>query len=93
MNTANSLENISMEEWERVNRINVHGVLHCVQSVGKVMKSQPRTTHPGRNRQRDGGKGSIVNIGSIHSFLSAPGTAQYTSSKHAMLGLTKSAGM
>lgn len=82
-----------MEEWERVNRVNVHGVLHCIQSVGRAMKSQPRIIHPGRERQRDAGKGSIVNIGSIHSFLSAPGTAQYTSSKHAMLGLTRSAGM
>lgn len=93
MNTAISLENLSMEEWERVNRVNVHGVLHCLQAVGKAMKSQPRVELPGRNCQRDGGRGSIVNIGSIHSFLSAPGTAQYTTSKHAMLGLTRSAGM
>lgn len=92
MNTAISLENISMEEWERVSRVNVYGVLHCIQSVGRAMKSQPRITLPGRERPRDGGKGSIVNIGSIHSFLSAPGTAQYTTSKHAMLGLTRSAG-
>lgn len=82
-----------MDEWERVNRVNVHGVLHCIQSVARVMKSQPRITIPGRERPRDGGKGSIVNIGSIHSFLSAPGTAQYTTSKHAMLGLTRSAGV
>lgn len=82
-----------MDEWERVNRVNVHGVLHCIQSVARVMKSQPRITVPGRERPRDGGKGSIVNIGSIHSFLSAPGTAQYTTSKHAMLGLTRSAGV
>ncbi|CAI7565120.1 unnamed protein product [Penicillium bialowiezense] len=93
MNTAISLENLSMEEWERVNRVNVHGVLHCLQAVGKAMKSQPRVELPGRNCQRDGGRGSIVNIGSIHSFLSAPGTAQYTTSKHAMLGLTRSAAM
>ncbi|KAI9926207.1 hypothetical protein ASPWEDRAFT_160368 [Aspergillus wentii DTO 134E9] len=93
MTTAISLENISMEEWERVNRVNVHGILYCMQAVGKAMKSQPRITFPGRNRSRDGGKGSIVNIGSIHSFLSAPGTAQYTTSKHAMLGLTRAAAL
>ncbi|KAJ5766761.1 uncharacterized protein N7511_004377 [Penicillium nucicola] len=93
MNTAISLEDIPIEEWERVNRVNVHGILHCMQAVGKAMKSQPRITLAGRDRPRDAGKGSIVNIGSIHSFLSAPGTAQYTTSKHAMLGLTRSAAM
>jgi NAD(P)-dependent dehydrogenase (short-subunit alcohol dehydrogenase family) len=93
MTTAISLEDISLEEWDRVNRVNVNGILHCMQAVGKAMKSQPRIKFSGRDRSRDGGKGSIVNIGSIHSFLSAPGTAQYTTSKHAMLGLTRSAGM
>lgn len=81
-----------MDEWERVNRVDVHGILYCMQAVGKAMKLQQRIMFPGRDRLRDGGKGSIVNIGSIHSFLSAPGTAQYTTSKHAMLGLTRSAG-
>jgi NAD(P)-dependent dehydrogenase (short-subunit alcohol dehydrogenase family) len=93
MNTAISLEDISLEEWERVNRVNVYGILHCMQAVGKAMKAQSRITLTHRNKPRDGGKGSIVNIGSIHSFLSAPGTAQYTTSKHAMLGLTRSAGI
>jgi NAD(P)-dependent dehydrogenase (short-subunit alcohol dehydrogenase family) len=93
MNTAISIEDISLEEWERVSRVNVYGILNCLQAVGKAMKSQSRTTVTCRDKPRDGGKGSIVNIGSIHSFLSAPGTAQYTTSKHAMLGLTRSAGI
>lgn len=87
------MDDIPLDEWERVNRVNVNGIFHCMQAVSKVMKSQERTALPGTNHARDGGKGSIVNIGSIHSFLSAPGTAQYTTSKHAMLGLTRSAGM
>lgn len=95
MDTAIPLEDISMEEWERVSRVNVHGILNCMQAVGKAMKSQHRRSEqvPGRSQSRDCGKGAIVNIGSIHSFLSAPGTAQYTTSKHAVLGLTRSAGM
>ncbi|KAL4966917.1 SDR family NAD(P)-dependent oxidoreductase [Aspergillus stella-maris] len=91
MSSAISMEDITPEEWERVNRVNVLGILHSIQAVAKIMKNQDRKDVLIRGRVRDAGRGSIVNIGSIHSFLTAPGTAQYTASKHAMLGLTKSA--
>ncbi|KAF3480834.1 uncharacterized protein GIQ15_06181 [Arthroderma uncinatum] len=81
--------NLTVDEWERVNQINVHGVLYCMQAIGKVMQSQEPVPFPGLHGVRTGQRGSIVNLGSIHSFLSAPGTAQYTASKHAVLGLSR----
>ena len=38
-------------------------------------------------------KGSIVNCASVNSILGGAGTTGYTSSKHAVLGMTKSAAL
>ncbi|EFR05304.1 3-oxoacyl-[acyl-carrier-protein] reductase [Nannizzia gypsea CBS 118893] len=81
---------LSIEEWERVSRVNVQGVFHCMQAVGKVMRTQESLKTSGLHGPRAGQRGSIVNLGSIHSSQSAPGTAQYTASKHAVVGLTRS---
>jgi NAD(P)-dependent dehydrogenase (short-subunit alcohol dehydrogenase family) len=39
----------------------------------------------------EAGRGSIVNIASMASFVAAPGRGAYSASKHAVLGLTKAA--
>lgn len=38
-------------------------------------------------------RGSIVNLASIASYISVPSMVQYTTSKHAVLAITKTAGM
>ncbi|KAM5499852.1 putative secondary metabolism biosynthetic enzyme [Microsporum canis] len=81
--------NLTVDEWERVNRVNVQGVLHCMQAIGRVMRAQDQVTFSGLHGTRTGQRGSIVNLGSIHSSQSAPGTAHYTAFKHAVIGLTK----
>ncbi|DAA77807.1 TPA_exp: hypothetical protein A8136_5510 [Trichophyton benhamiae CBS 112371] len=81
---------LTIQEWERVSQVNVQGVLYCMQAIGKVMRTQEPFKASGLHGPRVGQRGSIVNLGSIHSFQSAPGTAQYTASKHAVVGLTKS---
>lgn len=42
---------------------------------------------------RDIGRGAIVNIASANSFAGLPGKMSYTVSKHAVMGLTKMAGL
>jgi NAD(P)-dependent dehydrogenase (short-subunit alcohol dehydrogenase family) len=69
--------NLSEEEWDKVQDINVKGVFLCLKYQAKAML----TTKNG---------GSIVNIGSVNSFLGFANGAAYVTSKHALIGLTSS---
>lgn len=56
------------------------------------MKGQEKQVIQGRNGPRDGGRGVIVNIGSCASYVATPNIVQYTTAKHAVLGMTRNAG-
>jgi NAD(P)-dependent dehydrogenase (short-subunit alcohol dehydrogenase family) len=72
------LEDLSYEQWKSVVDINLTGAFLCTQEAFKIMKSQePRG-------------GRIINNGSISAHAPRPNSAPYTSTKHAMTGLTKS---
>jgi NAD(P)-dependent dehydrogenase (short-subunit alcohol dehydrogenase family) len=72
------LEDLSYEQWKSVVDINLTGVFLCTQEAFKLMKSQsPRG-------------GRIINNGSISAHAPRPNSAPYTSTKHAITGLTKS---
>lgn len=70
-----AITDMSLAEWRRVIDLNVTGVFLAARAEMQVM--------------RERGRGSIVNISSIYGFVSGPGAAQYTASKHAVIGLTK----
>jgi NAD(P)-dependent dehydrogenase (short-subunit alcohol dehydrogenase family) len=59
--------------------INVKGTWRCMQRELAVMKTRSR--------------GAIVNTSSIAGLRGFPGLAAYTASKHAILGLTRSAAL
>ncbi|KAL2051268.1 hypothetical protein ABVK25_008517 [Lepraria finkii] len=61
----------------------------CVRAVSNAMSTQEPLTYEGRRGSRSLGRGSIVNMGSASSFVGAPGTMSYTTSKHAIIGFTK----
>jgi 3alpha(or 20beta)-hydroxysteroid dehydrogenase len=67
----------SVEEFERVQKINVTGVFLGMKTVGPVMCDQQR--------------GSIINISSVAGLKGTAGTIAYTASKWAVRGMTKSA--
>jgi NAD(P)-dependent dehydrogenase (short-subunit alcohol dehydrogenase family) len=72
------LEDISFEQWSTVVNTNLTGAFLCTQAAFRVMKAQsPRG-------------GRIINNGSISAYAPRPNSAPYTSSKHAITGLTKS---
>jgi len=73
-----SMEDISYEQWRSVIDTNLTGVFLCSQQAIRMMKSQ---TPVG---------GRIINNGSISAHTPRPFSAPYTSTKHAMTGLTKS---
>ncbi len=75
------LEELTLAQWKNVVDINLTGAFLCVQEAFRLMKSQvPRG-------------GRIINNGSISAHAPRPNSAPYTSTKHAITGLTKSASL
>ncbi|CAN7448735.1 SDR family NAD(P)-dependent oxidoreductase [Pseudorhodoferax sp. LjRoot39] len=75
------LEDLTLEQWKNVVDINLTGMFLCIQQAFRVMKSQ--TPRGGR----------IINNGSISATTPRPNSIAYTSTKHAVQGLTKSASL
>ena len=75
---AVGLEDLPFEKWKAVVDTNLTGVFLCTQEAIRMMKSQ--TPMGGR----------IINNGSISAHAPRPNSAPYTSTKHAVTGLTKS---
>lgn len=74
---AMPLEDLSYEQWKSVVDTNLTGAFLCAQQAIKIMKSQ----------SPKGGR--IINNGSISAHTPRPFSAPYTSTKHAITGLTK----
>ena len=92
MDTHNPMMDASVEEFEKLANINMKGTMLCVRAVSKAMSQQEAREAKGRYGPRNIGRGSIVNLGSGNSYVAVPGQTPYTSSKHAVIGITKSAG-
>jgi NAD(P)-dependent dehydrogenase (short-subunit alcohol dehydrogenase family) len=74
---AGPLEDLPLEQWKAVVDTNLTGSFVCTQEAIKIMKAQ--TPRGGR----------IINNGSISAHAPRPGSVAYTSTKHAVTGLTK----
>jgi NAD(P)-dependent dehydrogenase (short-subunit alcohol dehydrogenase family) len=72
---AMGFENVSFDDFERVLKTNVCGPFLCARAAMRLMSKT--------------GGGRIINNGSISAHTPRPGSACYTASKHAVLGLTK----
>ncbi|MFP6595227.1 MAG: SDR family oxidoreductase [Dehalococcoidia bacterium] len=70
------IEELTLEKWHATFSVNVDGLMMCTREAFKIMKGQ--------------GGGRIINIGSVASDRPREWSAPYTSSKHAVTGLTKS---
>ena len=75
------LEDLTIAQWKNVVDINLSGVFYCIQEAFRVMKTQ--TPQGGR----------IINNGSISAHAPRPNSIAYTSTKHAVQGLTKTASL
>ena len=72
------IEELPYEDWKRVVDVNLTGSFLCTQEAVRTMKSQ----------QPMGGR--IINNGSISAHTPRPNSVAYTSTRHAITGLTKS---
>jgi NAD(P)-dependent dehydrogenase (short-subunit alcohol dehydrogenase family) len=75
------LEDLPLEQWKRVVDTNLNGMFYGIQQAFRVMKSQ--TPRGGR----------IINNGSISAHAPRPFSIAYTATKHAVMGLTKTAAL
>ena len=70
------VRDMSMEQWERLIRVNLHGVVHG------VMAAYPRMIEQGF--------GHIVNTASLAGLVPTPGGTAYAMTKHAVVGMSTS---
>lgn len=69
------LENMSIEQWNRVISVNLTGTFNCTKSVIKYMKEQ--------------GEGRIINIASVVGEIGNFGQSNYAASKGGVIAFTK----
>ncbi len=72
------MEDLTYEQWTNVLNANLTGAFLCTQEAIRIMKAQ----------SPKGGR--IINNGSISAHAPRPNSVAYTSTKHAITGLTKS---
>jgi NAD(P)-dependent dehydrogenase (short-subunit alcohol dehydrogenase family) len=75
---ARSIDETPVEDWLKVISINLTGSFLCARAAFAQMRSQ----------SPQGGR--IINNGSISAYVPRVGSSPYTSSKHAITGLTRS---
>jgi NAD(P)-dependent dehydrogenase (short-subunit alcohol dehydrogenase family) len=69
------IDSYTLDDWNDVFDVNLRGVVHGIQAVYPIMI-----------RQRSG---HIVNTASLAGLVAAPGSASYTATKHAVVGISK----
>lgn len=78
---AAPLEDIAIEDWQRVVDTNLNGMFYGIRQAFRVMKSQSPMG------------GRIINNGSISAHAPRPHSIAYTATKHAVTGMTKAAAL
>ncbi|MEZ5787406.1 MAG: SDR family oxidoreductase [Xanthobacteraceae bacterium] len=74
---AMPIEDVPLETWRQVVDTNITGTFLCTQEAIRIMKAQ--TPRGGR----------IINNGSISAYAPRPLSVAYTTTKHAITGLTR----
>ncbi len=75
------LEDLTYESWQASVATNLTGSFLCIQQAFRIMKAQSPMG------------GRIINNGSISAYAPRPNSIAYTSTKHAVSGLTKTASL
>lgn len=72
------IDEVSLEDWNSVLNVNLGGMFHAARlAFGQMRRQQPQG-------------GRIINNGSLSAQTPRPGSVCYTTTKHAVTGLTKS---
>lgn len=69
----------TLEDWDRVIAVNQTGVFYCMKEELAVMQER--------------GSGAVINVSSIAGLRALPRQQAYVASKHAVIGMTKTAAL
>ncbi len=69
------VDSYTLDDWNDVLAVNLHGVVHGIQAVYPIMIRQ--------------GSGHIVNTASMAGLLASPGAVSYTAAKHAVVAISR----
>lgn len=72
------IDEMSLADWRRVTEVNITGMFLCARAAFAQMRRQ----------SPQGGR--IINNGSVSAQVPRPGSVAYTTSKHAVTGMTRS---
>lgn len=75
---AAPIDEVSLDDWDQVLRVNLHGMFVCAREAFGLMRAQSPMG------------GRIINNGSISAHVPRENSVCYTTTKHAITGLTKS---
>ncbi len=71
-----SVNCLDIEDWNQIVGVNLHGVINGIQATYPIMTAQ--------------GFGHIINTASMAGLMVGPGNVAYTTTKYAVIGLSKS---
>ncbi|MCP4316896.1 MAG: SDR family oxidoreductase [Hyphomicrobiales bacterium] len=74
---ARTIDEIPVEDWLETVNVNLTGAFLCARQAFRIMRAQ----------SPQGGR--IINNGSVSAYVPRPGSVPYTSTKHAITGLTR----
>ncbi|KAL1411129.1 hypothetical protein Q8F55_002079 [Vanrija albida] len=86
------LASVEVDEYDKLVSINARGLFLCQREELKQMAKQDRAGTPGTDPVRHQ-RGSIVNLASVAGLVGSGILGAYVSTKHAVVGLTKSAAL
>lgn len=87
-----SVADLDQQSWDHLLSTNLTGIMNCLRAEVSTMRFQTPLPNP-RGGKRAPSRGSIINMASVASFQAVPLSPAYVTSKHAVIGLTKSAAM
>ncbi|KAI0808632.1 NAD(P)-binding protein [Xylaria sp. FL0064] len=91
--TQRDISSADYSEFSRFLKIHVDGTFLLTRIMSATMRAQEPKLIGSKDSGRGSSRGSIVILGSGSSFVATPSMVQYTTAKHAVLGLTKNAAL
>ena len=80
INKIDTINKIQLEDWQKISNVNIQGPLFLTKEVSKIMLKK-------------GKGGKIINISSIFGVVSREKRSMYSTSKSALLGLTRASAL
>ncbi|KAI0512613.1 NAD(P)-binding protein [Xylaria bambusicola] len=91
--TFKSTADADVSEFLNAQSVNVNGSFFVIQAALSIMRSQEPRPNFAESPSRGNTRGSVVALGSALSIAAAPAFVQYTTSKHAVVGLVRTAAL